>query len=370
MDDLEAKLNSYLDDELTATERKQVEGLIASNATARALLAELSSARRLLASLPKERAPSEVYEHIEAQLERTMLLADAPVVTRVAPHRKTPIFWSAAAVMALTFGLGWVVVNVISPPGAAPIATSSSADDVNQSSDAPGAAAMPTLAEPALLVDGAGSTRPAVVEAPVQPAPLAAAAQQPPSTLLRPEPTRAESAHSESATPRPTQTEPSPSAQATEARDAATPPPNPVSAARAAGGTDSSTHNETTSLSALAPSALVTPPMLAGRQVAEKQAEVGIAEPAATRRSDDPLARASANNVLSSRPAGPTRPLGAEPLPAIDSVGSQPAVAQSKVEGIPPKFQVRLIEVHLIPPFTGNPLAVPWIQTTPQSDAP
>src|SRR5438128_1671440 len=71
---IEARLAAYIDGELDATERAEIEKHLAANPQHKALIEELSGQRDLLKALPHEQAPPEIAETIQGQLERSVLL--------------------------------------------------------------------------------------------------------------------------------------------------------------------------------------------------------------------------------------------------------------------------------------------------------
>jgi hypothetical protein len=106
---LEAQLSAYLDDELTARERAEVEAFLAGDGEARKLLAELEATVAVVQSLPRAKATDDLFEGIRARMEKQALLgepgrtdADAGGGWNVRP-------WAAAAVIALTVTAGYVM---------------------------------------------------------------------------------------------------------------------------------------------------------------------------------------------------------------------------------------------------------------------
>src|SRR5665213_1354236 len=73
----EAKLAAFIDGELGADERAEIEALLARKPQYRPLLAELGRTRDLLRTLPRETAPPELAEAFNTQLERSVLLDGA-----------------------------------------------------------------------------------------------------------------------------------------------------------------------------------------------------------------------------------------------------------------------------------------------------
>src|SRR5262245_16711558 len=83
---IEARLCAYIDGELDAAGRAEIEKHLAANPVHKQLIEELISQRDLVQKLPRETAPPEIAESIQSQLERSVLLGsageamDAPVM--------------------------------------------------------------------------------------------------------------------------------------------------------------------------------------------------------------------------------------------------------------------------------------------------
>lgn len=108
---IEAKLCAYIDNELDAAERAEIEKHLATNPQHRRLIEELRRTSALVHNLPRESAPAELAEAFNAQLERTILLEGAS-------DRQTPAgmsrghftqYAAVAAIIILTLGLAFVV---------------------------------------------------------------------------------------------------------------------------------------------------------------------------------------------------------------------------------------------------------------------
>ncbi len=112
----EARLCAYLEGELPAIERAEIEQHLAANPQHRKLLTDLAQTRDWMRVLPRETAPSELAESFQGQVERSMLLED--------PDGKsmTIIRWPQIAMMAaivtLTLGLGVTLVIILKGPAA------------------------------------------------------------------------------------------------------------------------------------------------------------------------------------------------------------------------------------------------------------
>src|SRR4051812_15318112 len=73
-ENIEAKLCAYVDGELDAAGRAEIEAHLASNPQHRQLMAELNGQRGLLRGLPRAKAPDDLLETVQTQLERSVLL--------------------------------------------------------------------------------------------------------------------------------------------------------------------------------------------------------------------------------------------------------------------------------------------------------
>lgn len=110
-EELEARISAYLDNELSPEQRQEVEALLARDASARALLADLQAMRSALGALPRGRASTDLTETIRARVERQALIGPTPT-TSPAPKGKLPLVarWSAAAAILLMTGVGGYVL--------------------------------------------------------------------------------------------------------------------------------------------------------------------------------------------------------------------------------------------------------------------
>jgi anti-sigma factor RsiW len=103
---IEAKLCAFIDGELDAEGRVEIEKHLEANPQHRRLLESLKATRDLIKWLPREAAPPEVAETLNGQLERSVLLDSESEFLR-------PSIWprvmAAAAIVVLTAGLGLAV---------------------------------------------------------------------------------------------------------------------------------------------------------------------------------------------------------------------------------------------------------------------
>lgn len=118
-EDIEAKLCAYIDGELDAAGRVEIEQHLAGNAQHRVLIGELTRQREMIRALPRERAPQDITESLNAHLERSVLLGDdASDDARIVRISHWPQIRAAAAILLLVFGLASVVYYVLPRPGA------------------------------------------------------------------------------------------------------------------------------------------------------------------------------------------------------------------------------------------------------------
>src|SRR2546423_13555997 len=84
---IEARLAAYIDGELDANERAEIEKHLANNPQHKQLIEDLVGQRDFLRALPREKAPPEIAETIHSQLERSVLLGKAGEDTGAAALR-------------------------------------------------------------------------------------------------------------------------------------------------------------------------------------------------------------------------------------------------------------------------------------------
>ena len=116
-EDIEAKLCAYVDGALDEAGRGEIERHLSTNPQHRKLIEELIEQRWMLRALPRARAPHDVAETLNAQLERAALL-NQDEDWRDQPIRlsRWPQVRAAAAVLLLVFGLAAVVYYVVPSP--------------------------------------------------------------------------------------------------------------------------------------------------------------------------------------------------------------------------------------------------------------
>jgi hypothetical protein len=111
----EAKLCAYVDGDLDAAGRAEIEKYLETNPQHRKLLEELKQTRQLMQSLPRASAPPEIGEMLQGQLERSLLLNELDTEPAVDSMRisRAAQFRAVAAVILLALGLGAVVYFVL-----------------------------------------------------------------------------------------------------------------------------------------------------------------------------------------------------------------------------------------------------------------
>jgi hypothetical protein len=103
---IESKLCAYVEGELDAEGRAEIEKHLNANPQHRRLLESLRATRDLLRWLPREQAPPELAETLNGQLERSVLLDYEGDGLRIPIW---PRIFAAAAIIALTVGLAAAV---------------------------------------------------------------------------------------------------------------------------------------------------------------------------------------------------------------------------------------------------------------------
>jgi hypothetical protein len=113
----EAKLCAYLEGELTAAEKVEIEQHLAANPQHRQLLAELAKTRDWMRSIPRENSPVDLGELFQGQVERAMLLDDSAEMGSGMSINRWPQYLLVAAVTVLMLGLSVVLVAILKSPG-------------------------------------------------------------------------------------------------------------------------------------------------------------------------------------------------------------------------------------------------------------
>jgi hypothetical protein len=117
MEDIEAMLCAYVEGDLDAAGRAQIELHLANHPQHKKLIEELIAQRQLLRDLPRAAAPRDVDESVRGQMERSILLDDAASqsFSRASGRRRVPQLMTAAAVILLSTALGLIVYRVVVP---------------------------------------------------------------------------------------------------------------------------------------------------------------------------------------------------------------------------------------------------------------
>jgi hypothetical protein len=116
---LESLLLAYAEGTLTPGEKAEVEAYLARHPQHRAVLDAMGASRVALRRLPKEAAPADLLEDVQAQIERSMLLGH-PIDEEVAAYdmriNRWPQIRAAAAVLVLAAGLAAVIYAMLPDP--------------------------------------------------------------------------------------------------------------------------------------------------------------------------------------------------------------------------------------------------------------
>src|SRR5438876_12161849 len=107
---IEAKLCAFVDGELDAAGRAEIEAHLQANPQHRQLLEELKQQRELMKALPRAKAPEDLYDSFQSQLERSVLLDHREPQRQIAGRiNRWPQVFALAAVMMLAIGLAAVI---------------------------------------------------------------------------------------------------------------------------------------------------------------------------------------------------------------------------------------------------------------------
>src|SRR4051812_44411878 len=149
---IEAQLCAYIDGELDAKGRAEIEKHLANNPQHQRLIAGLIESRAMMRALPRERAPEDILESVQHSLERSVLLADVEDDAITMPRRivRGSHMMLAAASVLLTIGLGVVIyyalpssgrqgeVAIVPPPAGHPAAVSATRGVDREKTDSQG----------------------------------------------------------------------------------------------------------------------------------------------------------------------------------------------------------------------------------------
>jgi anti-sigma factor RsiW len=112
-ENIEAKLCSYVEGDLDAAGRAEIEKYLLAHPQYRPLIAELAKTRGLLRKLPRVSAPAELLETLSGQIERSALLDDDGHHAMRIRTSKLPHLAAWAAVLLLMTGLAAVIYRVL-----------------------------------------------------------------------------------------------------------------------------------------------------------------------------------------------------------------------------------------------------------------
>jgi hypothetical protein len=114
-ENIEAKLAAYIDGDLDAQGRAEIEKHLTANPQHRTLIEQLSKQRDLLRELPREEAPEDIIDALQSHMERSVLLGDDDA-GEPSEHLKIsrwPQRFAVAAIVLLTVGLGAIIYFVL-----------------------------------------------------------------------------------------------------------------------------------------------------------------------------------------------------------------------------------------------------------------
>ncbi len=116
MENIEAMLCAYVEGDLDATGKAQIEKHLQDHPQHRKLLEELIAMREMVRSLPRARAPMDVGDSLRQKVERSMLLEDSPAA---APSGQSvdrwPQFFGIAAIFLLVASLCFILYKALGP---------------------------------------------------------------------------------------------------------------------------------------------------------------------------------------------------------------------------------------------------------------
>ncbi len=116
MENIEAMLCAFIEGDLDATGKAQIEKHLKDNPQHKKLLQELTAMRDLVRNLPRVRAPIDVGDSLRQKVERSLLLDDSlALVPERSGASRWPQFFGIAAVVLLFASLGFIVFKAISP---------------------------------------------------------------------------------------------------------------------------------------------------------------------------------------------------------------------------------------------------------------
>jgi anti-sigma factor RsiW len=170
--DIEARLCAYIDGDLDADRRAEIEQHFQAYPQHRQMIQDLIRARALVTGLPRVTAPSDLREGLQGQIERSILLGEGDVLRAPRVRSGHLVRWFAtAAVATLSIGLATAVFFMLRIPA---------------HKDAPPVAMLPAPVPPelplALLVAPTTQPSPPAVAAVPATQPVQVAVAPPPAT--------------------------------------------------------------------------------------------------------------------------------------------------------------------------------------------
>jgi hypothetical protein len=182
MENIEAMLCAYIEGDLDAAGRAQIEKHLQDHPQHRKLIQELSTMRDLVRGLPRVKAPMEIGESLRGKVERSILLGDSGETDQESAHgNRWPQVFAIAAIFLLCASLGLVLYKALSPTMKPPVFTDSMASKLSvvaPPTDLISSPAAPTTQE-LLTADIPTDTRQVVPGSP----PVVAAVPQTPQQL-------------------------------------------------------------------------------------------------------------------------------------------------------------------------------------------
>jgi hypothetical protein len=124
MENIEAMLCAYIEGDLDAAGRAQIEKHLQDHPQHRKLIQELSAMRDLVRGLPRVKAPMEIGESLRGKVERSILLGDSGDSSPQSPGgNRWPQVFAIAAIVLLCASLGLVLYKALSPTMKPPVFT-------------------------------------------------------------------------------------------------------------------------------------------------------------------------------------------------------------------------------------------------------
>lgn len=157
-ENIEAKLSAFIEGDLDAAGRLEIERHLEANPSHRKLLEELKRTRDFVRGLPRAKAPPELVETLQGQLERSSLLdgIGEEAQSLQLHSSRWPQIVSIAAVVLLAVGLA-TVVYVALPSGAERPAVTQNTGEGELGKTTPLPASRPTTTVSTITVGAAGA---------------------------------------------------------------------------------------------------------------------------------------------------------------------------------------------------------------------